>query len=81
MREKLLTLTITIPAPENFTGRVLVSVEKGVALGSYVLRKNEFTTTVDSFFESAKMAGAQIIYPDNKSTLAEQMGKIGGHHG
>lgn len=64
MREKLLTLTVTIPAPENFTGRVLVSVEKGVALGGYVLRKNEFTTTVDSFFESAKMAGVQINYPD-----------------
>lgn len=78
MREKLLTFTVTIPAPENFTGRVLVSVEKGTVLGSYVLRKNEFTTTVESFFESANMAGVQIIYPDNKSTLAEKMGKIGG---
>ncbi|HGW3732841.1 TPA: hypothetical protein ACNH31_004485 [Citrobacter freundii] len=81
MREKLLTFTVTIPAPENFTGRVLVSVEKGTAQGAYLLRKNEFTTTVESFFESAEMAGAQIIYPDNKSTLAEKMGKIGGHHG
>lgn len=81
MREKLLTLTVTIPAPDNFTGRVLVRVETGVVLGSYVLGKNEFTTTVESFFESAKMAGAQIIYPDNKSTLVEKMGKIGGHHG
>ncbi|HGV9339698.1 hypothetical protein [Enterobacter hormaechei] len=50
MREKLLTFTVTIPAPENFTGRVLVSVEKGIVLGSYVLRKNEFTTTVEIFF-------------------------------
>lgn len=81
MREKLLTLTVTIPAPDNFTGLVLVRVEKGVVLGSYVLRKNEFTTTVEGFFESAKMAGAQIIYPDNKSTLAEKMGKIRGYHG
>ena len=64
MNKNLLTFTVTIPAPEKFTGRVLVNVEKGIALGGYALRENEFTTTVEGFFESAKMAGAQIIYPD-----------------
>lgn len=63
MREKLLIFTVTIPAPANFTGRVLVSVENGIAQGGYALRKDEFTTTVESFFESAKMAGVQINYP------------------
>ncbi|SUF55722.1 Uncharacterised protein [Salmonella enterica] len=33
MSEKLLTFTVTIPAPEKFTGRVLVSAEKGIAQG------------------------------------------------
>ncbi|EAW1172734.1 hypothetical protein S922_14100 [Salmonella enterica subsp. enterica] len=64
MIKKLLTFTVTIPAPENFTGRVLVSVEKGIAQGGFALQKDEFVTSVESFFESAKMAGATIIYPD-----------------
>ncbi|ECI6488725.1 hypothetical protein EIL18_02210 [Salmonella enterica subsp. enterica] len=64
MNKNLLTFTVTIPASEKFTGRVLVSVEKGIAQGGYPLREDEFTTTVEGFFESAKMAGAQIIYPD-----------------
>lgn len=63
MSEKFLTFTVAIAAPENFTGRVLVNVEKGIAQGGYPLRKDEFVTSVESFFESAKMAGVQINYP------------------
>lgn len=61
MREKLLTFTVTIPTPENFTGRVLVSVEKWIVLGSYVLRKNEFTTTVESFLNSQKWRAPKLF--------------------
>ncbi|MFP2678623.1 hypothetical protein ACLEVS_18050 [Escherichia coli] len=63
MRNHSLTFTVTIPARPDFTGPVLVSVEKGTATGGYTLQKNEFVSNLDGFLEAAKIAGFTVTPP------------------
>ncbi|BCH46219.1 hypothetical protein KAM260_41100 [Klebsiella pneumoniae] len=46
---KMPVVHLSLPVPENFTGKVLVNVEKGVAVGGFPLRPDEFVGSVDSF--------------------------------
>ena len=36
---KMLVVHLWLPAPENFTGKVLVNVEKGIAINGFPLRQ------------------------------------------
>lgn len=53
----------SLPVPEGFTGQILVNVEKGIATNGFPLRSGEFVGSVDSFIESCRLAGFQIIPP------------------
>ncbi|EMO8816848.1 TPA: hypothetical protein ACTYPY_005480 [Klebsiella pneumoniae] len=51
---------LSLPVPENFTGKVLVNVEKGIAINGFPLRPDEFVGSVDSFIECCRLIGFQV---------------------
>ncbi|HHT0340756.1 TPA: hypothetical protein ACTW5G_001872 [Klebsiella variicola subsp. variicola] len=58
---KMLVVHLSLPAPESFTGKVLVNVEKGIAINGFQLRPDEFVGSVDSFVECCRLVGFQIV--------------------
>ncbi|EIY2674326.1 hypothetical protein MMK78_001105 [Raoultella planticola] len=58
---KMLVVHLSLPAPQNFTDKVLVNVEKGTAIGGFPLRPDEFVGSVDSFIECCRLVGFQIV--------------------
>lgn len=52
-----------LPVPEGFNGKILVTVERGIAINGFPLRPDEFVGSVDSFIECCRLAGFQIIPP------------------
>ncbi|WP_217076343.1 hypothetical protein [Klebsiella sp. PL-2018] len=51
---------LSLPIPENFTGKILVNVEKGIAINGFPLRPDEFVGSVDSFIECCRLTGFQV---------------------
>ena len=47
------TMTITLNVPDDFTGRVLVYLDKGKVKSQCRLRNNEIVSTVEGFSELA----------------------------
>ncbi|BBV78157.1 hypothetical protein STW0522RAO56_42110 [Raoultella planticola] len=58
---KMPVVHLSLPVPENFTGKVLVNVEKGVAINGFPLRPDEFVGSVDSFIECCRLTGFKIV--------------------
>ena len=58
---KMPVVHLSLPVPENFTGKVLVNVEKGIAVGGFPLRPDGFVGSVDSFIECCRLTGLQIV--------------------
>lgn len=58
---KMPVVHLSLPVPENFTGKVLVNVEKGIAVGGFPLRPDEFVGSVDSFIECCRLTGLKIV--------------------
>ncbi|EMX1845662.1 hypothetical protein [Klebsiella quasipneumoniae] len=57
---KMPVVHLSLPVPENFTGKVLVNVEKGIAINGFQLRPDEFVGSVDSFIECCRLIWFQV---------------------
>ncbi|WP_337262930.1 MULTISPECIES: hypothetical protein [unclassified Serratia (in: enterobacteria)] len=53
-------VTIEIPTPLDFTGRIIVNLENGKLKCWHQPRPDEFTGTLEVFMELAKQAGWSI---------------------
>jgi hypothetical protein len=47
----------------GFTGMMVVQMDNGAEKRHYPLRSNEFTGSLESFLNTASMAGYQVIPP------------------
>ncbi|WP_105225200.1 MULTISPECIES: hypothetical protein [unclassified Escherichia] len=57
MGNKPATMTITLNVPEDFTGRILVYLDKGKVKSQCRLRNNEIVSTAEGFSELCISAG------------------------
>ncbi|CAI2022745.1 MULTISPECIES: hypothetical protein [Serratia] len=58
-----ITVTVNLNIKEGFTGMVVVQMDNGSEKGHYPLRGNEFTGSLESFLNTASIAGYQVIPP------------------
>ena len=57
MRNHEARLSVTLDAPQNFTGRILVYLEKGQVKCQCRLKENEFISTLAGFSEMLTRSG------------------------
>ena len=58
-----ITAPVSLRVKSGFTGMVVVKMENGTEKAQITLRGDEFFGSLDSFIESAKIAGYQVIPP------------------
>ncbi|UUE08741.1 hypothetical protein NMX13_13750 [Dickeya zeae] len=63
MPDQLPTLNATLSVPPDFSGRVLVYVEHGIATNDRRLFDDEHVACLDAFLELARLAGWQVVAP------------------
>lgn len=56
-------IVLPVPVKAGFSGRVLVHVENGEYVRQTALREDEFFGSLESFLDTARMAGYQVIPP------------------